>query len=150
MIQSQIPWFVGVCPASLDQLKQAGLTECPFKAWFHRPRRRNLSREVVSAVREMRMVAHEQFYWILPQFSLSQSQWVELTSTHWRSEIFSREILFAFMTHAYNYLPRKFTHFAKKYGPWNQALNVKYLTFRRSCLDERPLLKISNLIVSFR
>ena len=39
---------------------------------------------------EIRMVAHEQFFWILSLVSLSQ--WVELISTHWRSEIFSREL----------------------------------------------------------
>ena len=77
-----------------------------------------------NCVCEMRMVAHERFYWILPHFSLSQ--WVELTSTHWRSEIFSREILFAFMTHAYNYFARKFSHFAKKYRPWNQAFTAQW------------------------
>ena len=35
------------------------------------------------------MVGHEWFYWILSLFS--PSQWVELNSTHWRSEFFVRE-----------------------------------------------------------
>ena len=35
------------------------------------------------------MVGHEWFYWILSLFS--PSQWVELNSTHWRSEFFARE-----------------------------------------------------------
>ena len=38
---------------------------------------------------EIRMVGHEWFYWILSL--LSPSQWVELNSTHWRSEFFARE-----------------------------------------------------------
>ena len=38
---------------------------------------------------EIRMVGHEWFYWILSLFS--PSQWVELNSTHWRSEFFARE-----------------------------------------------------------
>ncbi len=38
---------------------------------------------------EIWMVAHGWFYWNFSFFPLSQ--WVELTSTHWRSEIFSRE-----------------------------------------------------------
>ena len=75
-----------------------------------------------NCVCEMRMVAHERFYWILPQFSLSQ--WVELTSIHWRSDIFSREILFTLMTHAYNYFARKLSQFAKKYRPWDQTFTL--------------------------
>ncbi len=35
---------------------------------------------------------------------------------------FSRETLFVFITHAYNYFARKFSHFAKKKHSWNQAL----------------------------
>ncbi len=46
------------------------------------------------------------------------------TSTHWRSERFSRETLFVFITHTYNYFARKFSHFAKKKHSWNQALMV--------------------------
>ncbi len=38
-----------------------------------------------------------------------------------RSELFSRETLFVFITHAYNYSARKFSHFAKKKHSWNQA-----------------------------
>ena len=38
---------------------------------------------------EIRMVGHEWFYWILSLLSLSQ--WVELNSTHWRSEFVARE-----------------------------------------------------------
>ena len=38
---------------------------------------------------EIRMVGHEWFHWVLSFVSLSQ--WVELISTHWRSEIFSCE-----------------------------------------------------------
>ena len=43
---------------------------------------------------EIWMVAHERLYWIFTFFSLSQS--VERSSTHWRSEIFSREAQFIF------------------------------------------------------
>jgi hypothetical protein len=59
-----------------------------IKAWFH-------DGEILrtkSCVRNAEiwwMAAHEWFYWICTLFSLSQ--WVERTSTHWRSEIFSRE-----------------------------------------------------------
>ncbi len=37
-------------------------------------------------------------------------------------QTFSRETLFVFITHAYNYFARKFSHFAKKKHSWNQAL----------------------------
>ena len=47
---------------------------------------------------EIRMAALGWFYWISPLCSLSQ--WVELNSTHWRSEIFSREAWFLFAAHA--------------------------------------------------
>ena len=57
-----------------------------------------------------------------------------MTSTHWRSEIFSREILFALMTHAHNYFARKFSRFAKKYRPWNQALGRNI--FQLSGIDQ--------------
>ena len=42
-----------------------------------------------NCLREIRMVGHEWFYWILSLFS--PSQWVEVNSTHWRSEFFAHE-----------------------------------------------------------
>ena len=65
--------------------------------------------------------------WLVSQFSFSQ--WLDRTSTHWRREFFSRQTLFVFTTHAYNYFAPKFLHFAKKYRPWNQALTWNMTMF---------------------
>ena len=51
-------------------------------------------------MRNARIVAHERFCWILLLYSLSQ--FVEWTSTHWRSGFsVSREITFVFVAHAF-------------------------------------------------
>ena len=40
---------------------------------------------------------------------------------NWQSELFSREITFVYVTHAYNYLARKFSHFAGGIGPLDRV-----------------------------
>ena len=45
-----------------------------------------------------------------------------ITSTRWRSESLSREMTFAFVTHAYNYFARTFSYFVEKFRPWIQAI----------------------------
>jgi hypothetical protein len=68
------------------------------------------------------MVVHEWFHWICLLFSLSQ--WVELTSTHWRSKFFSLKAYFVSTAHMLMMLDP----FCWKCLPVDSGLNLYTLT----------------------
>ena len=95
---------------------------------------------------EIRMVGHEWFHWILSL--VSPSQWVELNSTHWRSEFFAREERIQWN---YSCATIRISHkqfLAKYFAVVESGLNIQEINIFQKDTVNSPLKSIASTIIS--